>query len=246
MIEIQPFWTSEIDADLEGEIMQCFSNTFSQVKNPDYFRWKFRDNPFGDSLHIVSRDRGKVIGSRVFWRLDVDGIEAYQCVDTSTLPEYQGRGLFKRSAETALDIVGDKIIYNYPNALSGPAYIKAGWREVEKSRLIKVNFTSFMCRSAPMLNWSEGEIRWRFENNPEMEYFIMREGDFYFVFSVRKGKLFVLLFKTRVHLSLKTVRPMICFSYDVESKGVICASKLPYMSRSSEEYSFNTYLFDMA
>ena len=66
--------------------MNCFNATFLQSKKDNYFKWKFRDNPFGDSLHIICTQDDEVIASRVFWRLDIDRIEAYQCVDTSVLP----------------------------------------------------------------------------------------------------------------------------------------------------------------
>jgi len=59
-------WTDEINHDLECKIMECFNKTFSQTKSIDYFQWKFRDNPFGKSLHIIVFDKNKVVATRVF------------------------------------------------------------------------------------------------------------------------------------------------------------------------------------
>jgi hypothetical protein len=246
MINIIALWTSEIDAALEHNIMSCFNETFSQTKDPNYFQWKFRDNPFGESLHVIAVNQGRVIGSRVFWRLDIEGYEAYQCVDTSILPEYQGKGLFKSTVLKALDIIGDKLIYNYPNELSGPAYIKSGWKVVKNSTSIKVNLTNLMVKSSPVLNWDEQQLRWRFEKNPLAKYYTMKKKDYYYVFSLRRKGLFVLLFKTKYCLDLEFVKPRICFSYDQSVIGLRCHSKLPYMSRCVEEHNLLTYLFDMA
>lgn len=246
MINILTLWTSEIDAALEHNIMSCFNETFSQTKDPNYFQWKFRDNPFGESLHVIVVNQGRVIGSRVFWRLDIEGYEAYQCVDTSILPEYQGKGLFKSTVLKALDIIGDKLIYNYPNELSGPAYIKSGWKVEKNSTSVKVNFTNLMLKSAATINWSERELRWRFENNPEASYYAMKKGEFYYIFSVRRKNLFILLFKTKFNLDLDLVKSRICFSYDNGTNGLLCYSKLPYMSRGVGEHVLYTYLFDMA
>ena len=168
---------------MESELMSCFNETFSQTKPENYFQWKFRDNPFGDSLHIVVTDKDKIVSTRVFWRLDIGDIEAYQCVDTSVLPEYQGKGIFGKTTSIALQILNGKLIYNYPNNLSGPAYIKYGWRAIKDSNSIKVNFTSLMLKSSTVIDWKIESLRWRFENNPEARYFTMKKNDIYYIFS---------------------------------------------------------------
>jgi len=245
-MKIISLWTSEVDVALEEKIMSCFNMTFSQAKSDNYFQWKFRDNPFGESLHIVVIEKNKVISTRVFWRMDIDGIEAYQCVDTAVLPEHQGKGIFGKTTSIALQILNGKLIYNYPNNLSGPAYIKYGWRAIKDSNSIKVNFTSLMLKSSTVIDWKIESLRWRFENNPEARYFTMKKNDIYYIFSLKKKVLFVLLGKTKFKLDIDNIKPFICFSYDNCSNGLSFYSKLPYMSKGAIEHKLHTYLFDMA
>jgi len=245
-IEITSLWTGEIDKPLEINIMSCFNMTFSQTKPDNYFQWKFRDNPFGESLHIIVTNKDKVISTRVFWRLDIDGIEAYQCVDTSTLPKYQGEGIFGKTTLIALQILSGKLIYNYPNKLSGPAYIKYGWEAIKDSNSIKINFTNLMLQSVPEIDWKTKSLRWRFENNPEVRYYTMKKSEFYYIFSVKRKNLFILLGKTKFKLDLDYIKPLICFSYDNRSNGLPFYSKLPYMSKGVIEHKLYAYLFDMA
>ena len=245
-MEITSLWTSEINGALELEIMSCFEDTFATSKSGNYFKWKFRDNPFGESLHILVTNRGKVIGTRVFWRLDIGGVEAYQCVDTAVLPEFQGIGLFKRTTLEALGILSGKFIYNYPNKLSGPAYISSGWKVVKDSTSIKVNLTNLMLERAPGVGWNGAALRWRFEKSPEAVYYAVKKDNFQYLFSEKRKNLFSLLCRTDFELDLKNINPLICFSYDNCSRGLPFFPKLPYMSKGAGKHKLHTYLFDMA
>ena len=245
-MKIIALWTNEINTTLENGIMACFNKTFSQSKPTNYFQWKFRDNPFGESLHIIASDKDKVISTRVFWRLDLNEIEAYQCVDTSVLPEYQGKGIFGKTTQLALKILSKKFIYNHPNKFSAPSYLKYGWKTVKDSKLIKINFTSFMLERAPLIEWKTKTLRWRFENNPDLKYYTMMKNDFYYIFSIRRKNLFILLGKTKSKIDLDYVNPFICFSFDKCASGLSFYSRLPYMSKSKIKHKLHSYLFDIS
>jgi hypothetical protein len=68
------------------------------------------------------------------WRFAADGrtITAARAVDTATHPDYQGMGIFTRLTLELLDAVDGEVdlVFNTPNAKSGPGYLKMGWREV--------------------------------------------------------------------------------------------------------------------
>jgi hypothetical protein len=245
-MDVAAFWTRDIDVLMEGQIMSCFTETFGDAKPANYFQWKFRDNPFGDSLHVTVSDGGKLVGSRVFWRLDVKGEEAYQCVDTAILPAYQRSGLFRKTTLEALKKLDGKFVYNYPNRLSGPAYIKSGWNVVKDTTSIKVNLTALMLANAPLIDWEFKALDWRFSQSPEASYYSYKRGRFYFIFSQRRAKYFTLLGKTRFKLDLKNADPVISFSYDNSSCGIPFYRKLPYMSKGLFKHELHTYLFDMA
>ena len=70
----------------------------SSPKTVDYWVWKHINNPFGESMVLVSDNNGQLIGVRAMMRWCMqEGVDAQYClraVDTVTHPDYQGRGIF--------------------------------------------------------------------------------------------------------------------------------------------------------
>jgi GNAT superfamily N-acetyltransferase len=103
---------------------------------PEFFRWKHLDNPFGESFMLLAESDGRLVGLRAFmrWRFLAGGrvVRAARAVDTATHPEFQGMGVFTRLTLAALEEVRGEVdlVFNTPNAKSGPGYLKMGWREV--------------------------------------------------------------------------------------------------------------------
>jgi GNAT superfamily N-acetyltransferase len=103
---------------------------------PDLFRWKHLAGPFGPSLLLVAEADGRLVGLRAFmrWRFVAGGrvLHAVRAVDTATHPDYQGMGVFSRLTRAALEELDGQVdlVFNTPNARSGPGYLKLGWHEV--------------------------------------------------------------------------------------------------------------------
>jgi len=245
-MQIKSYWTSEVSHLLEQAIMNCFNKTFSQQKPPSYFQWKFRDNPFGDSLHILVFDDSNLISVRTFWRLDINDQESYQCVDTSVLPSYQGKGIFGYTTRIALNILKGKFIYNYPNELSGPAYLRYGWKEIANSTSIKFNLTSALMKQTPSIDWDLSQLTWRFQSCPISDYFILRKKDSNFLFSKKRNNFYVLLGKISHDLDLSSVDPLFSFTYDSSLEGIVVRKKLPYMAYEAKAELIYYYNFDMS
>jgi len=101
----------------------------------DFFWWKHRLNPFGESPAWVALFDGQVVGYRTFLRwtfLDDDGkqLRCVRAVDTVTHPDHRGRGIFRLlTLEAVADLTreGDAWIFNTPNDQSRPGYLKMGW-----------------------------------------------------------------------------------------------------------------------
>lgn len=237
-------WTSEINHNLEKKIMSCFDKTFTKKSSRNYFKWKYRDNPFGDSLHIVVLIKDKVIASRAFWRLDINKNIAYQCVDTAVMPNFQKKGIFKKTIIIAKKILRKKLIYNSPNENSGPAYLKCGWRNIDNSNLTKINITSLMLKSSPTIGWNFQTLKWRFSKNPTQKYYSLKKGEDYYIFRKIRKRFFLLIGKTKINLKLKNVNPFLCFSYDNECVGLPVKFRQPWMCKSKINYEFKSYLFD--
>jgi GNAT superfamily N-acetyltransferase len=105
-------------------------------RSADAYRWKHVDNPFGESIALVAEVEGRIVGLRTMmrWRFVRDGVPfaAIRAVDTATHPDFQGRGIFRRLTEHALDLAREDtaFVFNTPNDNSRPGYLKMGWEVV--------------------------------------------------------------------------------------------------------------------
>ena len=105
-----------------------------------FLDWKHRQNPFGVSPAWVALHDDQVVGYRTFlrWRFLGDGgrpVTAVRAVDTATLPDYQGLGIFRTltlRGVADLTLAGDGIVFNTPNDKSRPGYLKMGWSVVRR------------------------------------------------------------------------------------------------------------------
>lgn len=129
------------DADLEEIVSVCAKAL--GWKSPDFdaalFRWKHIDNTFGRSLLLVAVEESdhakRIVAVRPLMRwqfLTPTGqtIEAARAVDTATLPEAQGKGLFRRLTLRGLEMLeaeGCGFVFNTPNEKSLSGYLSMGW-----------------------------------------------------------------------------------------------------------------------
>lgn len=125
------------DADIPGviELMRAALGEGTIPRTQEFWLWKHRKNPFGQSPMWVALDEGRVVGVRLFlrwkWRSDGEGLDAVRAVDTATHPDYQGRGIFKRLTMALVDEMrqcGPAFVFNTPNGKSRPGYLKMGWQ----------------------------------------------------------------------------------------------------------------------
>jgi GNAT superfamily N-acetyltransferase len=107
-------------------------------RSPEFFRWKHFGNPFGRSFMLVAELDDTIVGLRAFmrWRFlsGSQELTAVRAVDTATHPHYQGRGIFSRLTQRALQDLdsGIHFVFNTPNEKSLPGYLRLGWRTVGK------------------------------------------------------------------------------------------------------------------
>ncbi len=67
------------------------------------------------------------------WRRNGKTVRAVRAVDTATHPDWRGKGIFSRLTRTLADQMreeGVDFIFNTPNRLSRPGYLKMGWASV--------------------------------------------------------------------------------------------------------------------
>lgn len=106
----------------------------STEKSVGFWKWKHIDNPFGESKVILAFDGEKLIGVRAFmkWEFSNDEqvISCVRAVDTAVHPDYQGKGIFSKLTQQALDectTEGYSLVFNTPNKKSKKGYLKLGW-----------------------------------------------------------------------------------------------------------------------
>lgn len=177
--------TSDISLHEEGFLNTSFTNAFKMsLPCENYFSWKYRENPFGESLHLFSYVDGIFAGCRSFWNLGFSQ-SALQCVDSFTNANFRGIGIFKLGSEFLLSN-HDLSFYNAPNELSERQYLKYGWRHISSLKP-KISLLKNILPYTPEINWSEEAILWRYKQHPYFLYKQAKIDSKYYIFRIKKG-----------------------------------------------------------
>ena len=64
--------TSELTGQEVQAILAVQQITLGGDGNEELFRWKYLENPYGDSLHAIVYDGDHPVASASFWRNDLD------------------------------------------------------------------------------------------------------------------------------------------------------------------------------
>lgn len=111
-------------------------------KSAEIWNYKHIENPFGNSYVLLGFEDDILVGVRAFmkwqWQLAAQSWTAYRAVDTATHPDFQGKGIFKKLTLQALDDIqkdGETFVFNTPNEISRPGYLKMGWQIVDRIEL---------------------------------------------------------------------------------------------------------------
>lgn len=131
--------------DLKG-IIDLFLQSLGTeggVPTAKFWQWKHVNNPFGESPVLLALDGEKIVGLRAFmrWQWSVNGntYPAFRAVDTATHPDYRGRGIFRKLTTQLVDTIVKEephsFIFNTPNSMSRPGYLKMGWEILGKPEL---------------------------------------------------------------------------------------------------------------
>jgi GNAT superfamily N-acetyltransferase len=119
-----------------------------------FWRWKHEENPFGKSHVLLALQESKIVGVRAFlrWNWEKDGrlYHALRAVDTAVLPDFQGKGIFLKLTMASLEICkeeGCDFVFNTPNKISLPGYLKMGWVKFGRLPLQIKLFSSAFAKS---------------------------------------------------------------------------------------------------
>jgi GNAT superfamily N-acetyltransferase len=131
------------DADQAINLVKLCLGEGSVPRTPAFWRWKHEENPFGVSPGVVAESDTRLVGLRLFllWNLKLsdETVSAVRAVDTAVHPDFRGRGLFSRLTKRLTDQLktdGCALVFNTPNRLSRPGYLKLGWHDVGRVPLM--------------------------------------------------------------------------------------------------------------
>ena len=189
-----------------------FNKSFNQWYSNNTFNWKylseFSDNSVIQEI-IINK---KIIGYRGLWKVN-EYTNSYQCIDTCIDPEYQGKGIFKKSNYDLVKTLGS--FYNYPNPKSYPGYIKSGWHTYAPMNIYINKLANFEhCK------WSADFLNWRFSLHPYITYYKVKIKNGFGIIRFKKN-LPVHIESTQHDINLELVRsPIISFKYDTKTNGL--------------------------
>lgn len=238
-------WTSGIDHTRQKIINELFKNSFSQdLPSINYFRWKYRENPFGDSLHLLTSCDGTWVASRAFWRIGGEKCDL-QCVDTCVSPKFQGKGIFAETTKFALSNI-DGHFYNLPNNKSLLQYKKYGWK-VNNFLKPRIGLFKNFSYHIPEINLSEAALRWRYEQHPFFKYKILKSKGYTYIFRIKRH-VPILLGKCQCEINLETLRLntgfCVCYS-TFPGIGIEFGSVGTVISNNYNYEPIDAYWFDM-
>jgi GNAT superfamily N-acetyltransferase len=105
-----------------------------------HWAWEFRDSPFGPAEIELAIAGGRIVGQyAVVPRRLSDGSWAALSLDTMTHPEFQGKGIFTRTASVVYERLRDRgfrFVYGFPNENSVSGFVKRlEWRVPGRGRV---------------------------------------------------------------------------------------------------------------
>lgn len=136
-LEIRPAQQRDIPQILDV-LKAALGETPMLRRTPELWDWKHARNPFGRSLVLVAMAGSRIAGVRAMmrWELTTPEGGVLRClrpVDTATHPDFARRGVFRELTMSAIELARSEkvdLVFNTPNARSGPGYLAMGWSEV--------------------------------------------------------------------------------------------------------------------
>jgi hypothetical protein len=237
--------------DLEiSRIVDLFHLSFGTNLEPtsrEHFNWKYLDNPFGDSFHLLTEDEGRLIASRAFWNVPVKAGHL-QCVDTCVAPDYRGKGIFKETTMFALGNL-ENTFYNAPNSSSLPQYLKYGWKinTIYKPKLSSYRYIKPCVSELDLSDDNEKLINWKFLSHPDFVYKYFIDDEYSYLCRMKKS-IPIILFKTKIDISrfVKIGKPWICATYsNFNGIGLEFSVLSHSVDNSDVALRVDPYFFDM-
>ena len=110
----------------------------NKVKTEDWFFWKFRDNPFGETILACAEENRKIVGCVAYgmqpFLLNEGKFKGILSFETFVHPKFQGLGVFSKLiklAEEEATKLGVDFMLNFPNSNSLRGFLKSSWQKLD-------------------------------------------------------------------------------------------------------------------
>jgi len=126
------------DKDKE-DILNLLNGVFSAnqrtsyIRGDDFYKWKYKNNPFGEAIITVAESSDRIIGVDNLWpwEFELGGTvyKAIQPCDSVVHPDFRGQGVFRAMRSNGLSVVEKKdfiFLFNFPNKNSLPLNLSLG------------------------------------------------------------------------------------------------------------------------
>ena len=122
---------------IDSFLSSCALAHNQELKDAEWFNWKFKENPFGQSILACAEDEGRIIGCVAYGKqqyvlnnIIYNGVISFE---TFVHPNYQGQGIFsnliKLGESEALNL-GIDFMLNFPNKNSITGFLRDGWHQL--------------------------------------------------------------------------------------------------------------------
>lgn len=127
------------DFDTPDDLSEIYRQCFGTTPSPQYFKWKYLDNPAGKAIAFVAIHNNKVVGFYgvipELFMINGKVQLIYQSMDTMTLPSYRRMGLFAKLANMTYDYIRQKDgrlnLIGFPGEMSFRGFVdKLHWRDI--------------------------------------------------------------------------------------------------------------------
>lgn len=178
----------------ENKILELFEICFKKEMSPSYWRWRFNLNPFTENKYIeLMWDEDVLVGhyavSPVELLINEERIFSALSMTTMTHPEYAGKGIFSKLAESLYQKLAQNqfaLVWGFPNNNSHYGFNKnLNWKDLAVQ--------CSMTLSSALLKKSENKTINVFSNFDQLEAFFSK--------SIKKVKIH----KTKEYLNWRYI-----------------------------------------
>lgn len=121
-----------------GGIAGLYRLCFNKEKGPDFFGWKYFDNPAGEALCLAARNGSYLAGSCVMIPEDFyvfgKALKIYKCCDLMVRPDHRKQGLATRIIKALSEHLGRSgplFLYTFCGKNATPGFLKNQWVKLD-------------------------------------------------------------------------------------------------------------------